>query len=389
MLKRVLHIHTLPVISGSGIHTLITMRGLKGRGYEVEFACAPGGALIDEVIKAGIPFHPIRFSARKINIFADGYALVELVWLTRRLKCTIIHTHNSKAGFLGRLAGVLTGVPVIAHTVHGFAFHDFEKPALRKLFIILERLASRFADKLIVVSTPLKEWGLRLKVGSKEKYVVIHDGIEIERFNIKIDPVQVKQKLGIQRGNLVVGTVAKLWQGKGHHIILEAAPAIIKATSNVRFIFVGDGYLRAELEKAVEEKGLKNYVIFTGFRADIPEITAIFDLAVLASFFEGLGRVLLEAMVLGKPVVASRVGGIPEVVIEGVNGFLVSPDDPQALARQIVKLLKDEDLRRRMGQAGKRMIDERFSAKRMVGDIVNVYEELLKTKGIYRKSAIG
>ena len=183
--------------------------------------------------------------------------------------------------------------------------------------------------------------------------------------------------------------MAKLWQGKGHHIILEAAPAIIKAASNVRFIFVGDGYLRAELEKAVEEKGLKNYVIFTGFRADIPEITAIFDLAVLASFFEGLGRVLLEAMVLGKPVVASRVGGIPEVVIEGVNGFLVSPDDPQALARQIVKLLKDEDLRRRMGQAGKRMIDERFSAKRMVGDIVNVYEELLKTKGIYRKSAIG
>jgi glycosyltransferase involved in cell wall biosynthesis len=379
---KILHIHTLPVVSGSGIHTLITMQGLKDKGYIVEFACAPGGALVDEAIKSNIPFRPIRHFVQEINIFKDLMALFELVSLMRKRRYTIIHSHNSKAGFLGRLAANIAAIPIIVHTIHGFAFHEYEKPPRRILFILLERIAAKFADKLITVSTPLKVWGLRLRIGIEQKYAVIPDGIEMERFNIKIDLVKKKQELGINPQDLVVGMVAKLWEGKGYHTLIDAALEIIQEVPNVKFLFVGEGYLRRELEKIVLAKGLKEYIIFTGFRKDIPQVSAIFDVAVLASFFEGLGRSLLEAMVLGKPVVASNVGGIPEVVKHGVNGFLVPAGNHYLLAEAIIRLLRDESLRKRMGQEGRKMIDERFLAEKMVGDIIGVYEELLENKGL-------
>lgn len=379
---KILHIHTLPVVSGSGIHTLITMQGLKDKGYIVEFACAPGGALVDEAIKSNIPFRPIRHFVQEINIFSDFMALTELVLLMRKERYTIVHSHNSKAGFLSRLAAKIAGVPVIVHTIHGFAFHEYERPPCRILFILLERLAARFAGRLITVSTPLKEWGLQLKIGKDKKYIVIPDGIEMERFNVRMDLNKKKQELGINPQDLVVGMVAKLWDGKGHYTILKAAPAIIKAVGNVKFLFVGEGYLRQDLERIVYEKGLEDYIIFTGFRNDIPELTAIFDVAVLVSFFEGLGRALLEAMVLEKPVVATNVGGIPEIVKDGVNGFLVPPENSHQLAGAIIRLLRDESLRKRMGREGRKMINERFLAEKMVGDIIGVYEELLEKKGL-------
>jgi glycosyltransferase involved in cell wall biosynthesis len=379
---KILHIHTLPIISGSGIHTLITMQELKNNGYDVEFACAPGGALVEEVAKSNITFRPIRHFVEEIDIFSDVMALSELVLLMRRQRYDIVHTHNSKAGFIGRLAAKIAGVPIIVHTIHGFAFHEYERPPRRILFVFLERIAARFADRLITVSTPLKEWGLELKIGEEEKYVVIPDGIEMERFEVRIDFQKQRQELGIAPNDLVVGMVAKLWEGKGHCTLIDATPQIIQEVPNVKFIFVGDGYLRQDLEKLGLAKGMNDYIIFAGFRKDIPEITAIFDIAVLASFFEGLGRVLLEAMALGKPVVATNVGGIPEVVQDGLNGFLVPPGDSQALARAIIRLLKDEQLRRKMGDEARKMIDERFSAEKMVEEIQKVYEELLKKKGL-------
>jgi len=379
---KILHIHTLPVISGSGIHALITMQELKNKGYDVEFACAPGGALVDEVIKSNITFRPIRHFVQEINIFSDVMALSELVLLMRGQRYDIVHTHNSKAGFIGRLAAKISGVPIIIHTIHGFAFHEYERPPRRILFVFLERVAARFADKLITVSTPLKDWGLKLKIGEEKQYAVIPDGIEMERFEVKTDSQKQRQELGIGPDDLVVGMVAKLWEGKGHCTLIDAAPQIIQEVPNVKFIFVGDGYLRQDLEKLALAKGMNDYIIFAGFRNDIPEITGIFDIAILASFFEGLGRVLLEAMVLRKPVVATNVGGIPEVVQDGLNGFLVPPGDSQALAKAIIRLLKDKELRQKMGEEARKKIDERFSAEKMVDEIEKVYNELLKKKGI-------
>ncbi len=378
---KVLHVHTLPVISGSGIHVLLTIKGLDREKYDMEFACKPGGALEEEVKSRGIVFRPIKHFAQTVNPYKDLMTLWELICLMRCERYQIVHSHNSKAGFIGRLAAWISRVPVIVHTIHGFSFHDFEKPPRQALFIMLERIAASWANKLITVSEPLKEWGLKLKIGRLSQYVTIHDGIEIDKYQVKIDIEHKKMELGIPTNNKVVGVVSKLWDGKGHKNILEAAKEIIVKVSNVTFLFVGEGYLRKELEEMTREMGLSNNVVFTGFREDIPEITAVFDVAVLASFFEGLGRVLLEAMAEAKPVVATSVGGIVDVVDDGITGILVEPNNSKELAAAISRLLIDDDLCRRMGEAGKVKISEKFSADTMVKRIDEIYCELLAKKG--------
>jgi len=358
------------------------MKGLDRLRYEIEFACAPGGPLIDEIVDEGIKFRPIRNFVQPISIYNDLMALLELVRLMRHQGYDIVHTHNSKAGFIGRLAAKISKVPIIVHTIHGFAFHEFEKPPRQKLFILLERFAAGFTDKLIIVSGPLKHWGLRLGIGRADKYITIYDGIEIDRFRLDFDVVKKKQELGVNAADLVIGVVSKLWEGKGHRCVLKAAKIVADKMPNVKFVFVGEGYLRKELEALTRQLGLSDYVIFTGFRTDIPEITAIFDIAILASFFEGLGRVLLEAMVLGKPVIAARVGGIVDVVEDGKTGILIPPGDSTALAKAMITLLENGDLRIMMGKAGRSKIDAKFSAETMVSQIKDVYEELLRRNPI-------
>lgn len=377
---KVLHIHTLPVVSGSGINTLLTMAGLDKVKYEVEFACAPGGHLINEVKKEGIKFQAIRNFVQRVHPYNDLMALWQLIRLIRKEKYEIIHTHNSKAGFIGRLAARICGVPVIIHTIHGFSFHEFENPPRRFLFLWLEWFAAKLADKLIVISEPLKAWGLSLGIGRAEQYLTIYSGIELDKFRVKNGIEGKGRQFGIGPGDLVIGVVSKLWEGKGHRCILEAAKRIVKELPNVKFMFVGEGYLRQELERLTRESGLRDNIIFTGFRNDIPAITAIFDISVLASFYEGLGRVLLEAMALGKPVIASKVGGIVDVVDDNQTGILVSPGDADGLAAAMIRLLKDKELRIRMGKAGRDKIDAKFSAKTMVKQIEAVYEELIIKK---------
>jgi glycosyltransferase involved in cell wall biosynthesis len=379
---KVLHLHTLPVISGSGINTFLVMEGLDKDVYEVELATAPGGALIDEALKSNINVHPIKHFVQAISPYNDIMALGEVIRLLRKNSYTIVHTHNSKAGFIGRLAAALSRVPVVVHTIHGFSFHDFERPPRRALFSFLEKIAAGWADKLITISEPLKEWGQREGIGKPEQYITIYSGIEIDKFRVTIDIEEKRRQLGIPSGHKVVGVVSKLWEGKGHISILQAAKGIIERVPEVSFLIVGEGYLEKQLKELTEQLGLKDHVIFTGFRTDVPEVTATFDVAVLASFFEGMGRVLLEAMVLGKPVVATRVGGIVDVVDEGINGMLVPPGDVGALAEAISRLLLDESLRQKMGEAAKEKIDARFSASNMVKKIDRIYRELLIKKGI-------
>ncbi len=380
---RVLHLHTLPIVSGSGIHTLLTMKGLLERGYQVCFASKPEGDLEREVVKNGIEFKPIKYFRQEINLFFDFLAFLELIRLIKNQKFTIVHTHNSKAGFLGRVAAKFCGVPIVIHTIHGFSFHEDENFLRRKLFIFLEKFAAKFSDKLIAVSTPLMDWGLNLNIGSKQAYCVIPDGIEMEKFRNISNTMELKKEFGISDNELVVGVVAKLWQGKGHDTILEAAPEVIKSVPNVKFIFVGEGPLRERLKELVSKKGLNDKIIFAGFRADVAGVTSIFDVSVLVSHFEGLGRVILEAFILGKPVVATKVGGIPEIVKDGENGFLIPPKNSASFAVALTKLLKCKELRLRMGENGRKMmVDNRFSAGKMVEDIDRVYKELITAKRI-------
>jgi len=381
---KVLHVHTLPIISGSGINTFLSMRGMDKSFYEVELAVAPGGPLIELVGQHGMMVHTFKHFVQPLDPFNDLLALLDLYVFLRKKGYHVIHTHNSKAGFIGRLAGKWARVPVIVHTVHGFAFHDQEPPWRQVLFRNLERLAAHWCDKMVFISQPLIDWAYREGITEKSKMIQVYSGIELDHFHpvSAEDKKRIRKKWGIRPRDPVIGMVSKLWEGKGHATLIQAFREIKREMEQAKLVIVGEGYLHEELVTLVDRLGLTDAVLFTGFQMDVFEIIATFDVAVLPSFFEGMGRVLLEAMAMEKPVVASRVGGIPDLVEDGVNGFLVSPGKIRELREGLLKVLKDKKLARKLGKQGRRKTTDRFSAEIMVQSIDRIYRELLSAKGI-------
>ena len=383
-LVRVLHIHTLPVISGSGLNTFLTMNGLDKRMFKTDLACAPGGKLIPLVRSRNLNVITFKNLVQPLHPAKDALATLSLASFMKKNPYHIVHTHNSKAGFVGRLSAKLAGVPVIVHTVHGFSFHDKEPRWRQGLFRNAERLASHWCDCLIFISQPLVDWALKERVADPKKMVKIYSGIELERFTPvpEEEKKRLRKQWGLGEQDAVVGIVSKLWEGKGHVLLIEAFREIRRRKRDAKLLVVGEGYLLKDLKNLVDQYGLNDAVVFTGFQSEVASILATFDVAVLPSLFEGMGRVLVEAMAMEKPVVASRVGGIPDLVEHGVNGYLVSPGDTKGLEQAICTILDDPSLARRMGNEGRKRISNQFSAATMVHSIERVYRELLLRKGV-------
>ncbi len=385
MKYRVLHVHALPVVSGSGINTFLTMRDVDRRRFASELACAPGGDLEDLVRHSGLAFHPFPNFVQPVDPVNDLAALIRLTRFLVKRRYHIVHTHNSKTGFIGRLAGKLARVPVVVHTVHGFSFHDQEPPLRRRLFRFLERAAAGWADRTIFISQPLIDWARTERILKKGQPVEkIYSGIELEKFRpaTAAQRLEARNRWGMPESAFVVGIVSKLWEGKGHATLIEAFSRWSTAAQNSRLVIVGEGPLRAELEASACRKGLGRKIRFTGFQPDVASILAMFDLAVLPSYFEGMGRVLLEAMAMGIPVIGSDVGGIPDLLRHGREGFLVPPGDPSALASAVRVIIDDPHLAAAMGRAGRKRVSGQFSARKMVQDIERVYLEALEEKGV-------
>jgi glycosyltransferase involved in cell wall biosynthesis len=383
-LIKVLHIHTLPIISGSGINTYLSMKGINKATYQVDLACAPGGRLIDLVEAQGMKVIPFKNLVQPLHPLKDVLVLIELTLFLKKERYHIVHTHNSKAGFVGRLAATLARVPVIVHTVHGFAFHDREPRWRRALFRNAESLASHWCDRMVFISQPLIDWALRERIVDRRKVLKIYSGIELEHFSpaTEDEKKRLRKKWGIMGESPVIGIVSKLWDGKGHETLIRAFEELKKEIHDPVLVIVGEGYLHEKLVNLVHGLGLTGSVIFTGFHMDVSEIIATFDVAVLPSLFEGMGRVLLEAMAMEKPVVASRVGGIPDLVHDGVNGILIAPGSVQELRSSLVKILRNPAMAAEMGKQGRKRISEVFSAETMAGSIDRVYQELLRKRGI-------
>ncbi len=374
--KKILNIHVLPVIAGSGITTFLTMNGLKHK-YHAEMACAPEGPLVDLAEKEGVRVRPIKNFVSEVAPFKDICALWQLYRLLRREKYDLVHTHNSKGGFIGRLAAMLAGGPPVVYTVHGYAFHKSEPWLRRTIFYALEKIARRWSARVICVSQPLVDLWIQRKLASPEKTRKIYSGIDIREFNRASRRKQVRKELGLRKDQIAIGQVSKLWEGKGHVDIIAACPDIFKELPNAKVFFIGDGPIQNKLNEIVLKNNLEDRIIFTGHHDDIPQITSALDIAVLASYYEGMGRVILEAMAAGLPVVATRVGGIVDLVVDQETGLLIAPHNPQQLADAVITLAKDPALRKSMGLQGKKRVDDRFSAATMVEQIDQVYQEVL------------
>ena len=315
---------------------------------------------------------------REISLWRDLLAWFRLYRLCLHYRPHIVHTHTAKAGVLGRLAARAARVPVIVHTYHGHVFQGYFSPLKTRLFLAIERWLGRSTHRLIAVSEAVRQDLLRLGIGTPERLVVIPLGLNLDPF-LRCEDLrgQLRTELGLQPDTLLVGIVARLVPIKAHDVFLKAAAKVCVRFPQSRFLLVGDGERLAELQLLVERLGLREQVIFLGWRQDLDRVLADLDLVVLTSRNEGSPVCLIEAMAAARPVVATRVGGVGDVVDDGITGSLVDADKPEDVANAIVELLGDEKRRRAMGEAARERVP-RFGIDRLVSDIDRLYENLLR-----------
>jgi len=381
MKAKVLQIITRLIIGGAQETVMLIADMLDESQWAVDVLSGPQtgseGSLIEHIRHRNIPLTIQPTLVREISPVKDLLSFIQLI---RFIKCggyTIVHTNSSKAGILGRWAAWLAGVPVIVHTVHGWGHHDRQHPLVRKLYIILERLTLLITDRLIAVSALNVKKGLADGIGKEEDYVVIRSGIEMDRFgHPQVLPSKTRAALGIPSEAPVVGSVTRLSPQKAPLDFVQAIHLISKSVPKACFVVVGDGPLRDQVEALSARLGLSDRLIFTGLRRDVPELMATFDIFVLSSLWEGLPRVLPQAMASGLPIVATAIDGNAEAVRDGVNGLLVPPGKPAALAEAVIRLLDNPQMARQMGEAGRALADE-FGAAKMTGEIARLYKELI------------
>jgi glycosyltransferase involved in cell wall biosynthesis len=307
----------------------------------------------------------------------------------RRERPHVVHTHTAKAGFVGRIAARLAGVPVVLHTFHGHVFHSYFSPTKSRLYILIERFGARLSTRIITISPRLREEIANYGVTKSERIEIIPLGFELDLFASQPRATgDFRRSLGIPMDAKLVGAVGRLVPIKNLQLLLEAAALARQSDPNIRVVLVGDGELREELKAQAAAMGLAEAVVFAGWRRDLANVYADLDAVVISSHNEGTPASLIEAMATGCPVVATRVGGVPDLVVDGETGRLVPPGDREALAAALLALFREPELTARMAELARRRVLERHQAQRLVADIDRLYRELLAAAGHRQPAAL-
>ncbi len=376
-----LYVITKLELGGAQKQLLSLITHLDKERYNIFLFTAREGLLLEDA--AGIPGLALkrsRFLERSINPLEDLLSLFELYHYIKNNRIAIVHTHSSKAGIVGRLAARCAGVRVIIHTVHGWPFHEYQPRLKRFFFILLERLAARLTDVLVTVNDSDKGKGLRNAIGDTRRYRVIRCGIDYSEFYVK--DTLAKSEFGLAHDEVAVGTIACLKPQKSPLDFIRLAASTEKEFPGIKFILVGDGALRKEIEHSIGRNHLEGKVILTGWRRDISRLLSVFDVFVLTSLWEGLPVTVLEAMAAAKPVIATDTGGIAEVLIEGKTGFLASRGDVGELREKLIVLLKDPALGKRVGQAARESLGRDYTREKMVQDSDELYLKMCIAKKV-------
>jgi len=382
---KVVHIITRFDKGGSAENTFLTLKGMDRSRYEVTLISGkeddPTQDRSAQMRELGLEHIPIPKLSRNINLVRDWKSFLKIRRILKNRNFSIVHTHTSKAGFLGRIAARAAGTPLIIHTPHGHVLFGYFGRIKTLVFKILEKWVGRFTDCIIALTEREKEDYVFAKMANKDKITVIHSGIELEKYNklSSEEKQSLKKQFNIPEEALIVGTAGRLVPVKGPEILMRAAEKVLKKYPDVYFLFAGDGDQRKSLGILANELGIKKNIVFLGWRDDLVEILSLYDIFVLPSLNEGMGRVLVEAMALGKPIVASNICGIPDLIQHRKNGFLVPPKSPEELAQHIQILLEENNLRTHMGLEGKQLAPN-FSATKMVEEIDHLYTLLLSNK---------
>jgi glycosyltransferase involved in cell wall biosynthesis len=379
---RVLHPITRLIVGGAQENTMFTAFLLDKSRYRVEIISGPQtgseGSLIGEVRARNIPLTILPHMLRQVNPYHDILCLYKLTHFIRQGKYTIVHTHSSKAGILGRLAARMAGVPIIIHTVHGWSFHAHMHPVVRNTYIFLERWIARFTDTLVTVAQKDIEKGLKYGIGRPEQYRLIRSAIPLNEFDPgQVDRDTVRAELDIPKEAYVLGNVGRFSNQKNPLDWVRVAGRVGRSLPECHFLLVGDGPINLEVKNALIEEGIIDRTILTGLRRDIPRLMATMDVFLLTSLWEGLPRVIPQAMAMGLPVVANAVDGSSEAVVPGETGYLCPPGALDEMASRCVELLRDPAKRQAMGNRGQVYASREFDVRQMVAQIDTVYQELL------------
>ncbi len=376
-------------IGGPAIHTVLLAEGVDKKVFTTYLTAgspdASEGDMAYFAEQNNVDVNYIPGLGRQIGL-KDFLSFIKILKLLIKIKPDIIHTHTAKAGVLGRMAGALAGVPIKIHTFHGHIFDGYFSPAKTKIFIFIEKFLSLFTDKVIVVSDSIRnEIVDKLKIAPAGKCAVIRLGFDLDRFlDNEGRKGSIRKEFGIEPDTLVVGIVGRLVPIKNHKMFLGAARKIIDGMpeKQIKFLIIGDGESRQYLEEEARKTGVEKDIIFTGWIRDIDRVYADLDIVALTSINEGTPVSLIEAMASAKPVVATSVGGVVDIIEDGENGLLARSGDVDGFSDKVISLLRNGKRREEMGRKGRAYARDNFRKERLIQETEDLYLSCLKAKGL-------
>lgn len=374
MTNKVLHLITRLDQGGAQENTLYTVAHLDRRRFEPVLAAGPGGFLEREARS----LRTVSSLVREVHPVQDTRALQQLIRLMKDEQPTIVHTHSSKAGILGRWAAHEAGVPLVVHTFHGFGFHARQNPFSRGVYIALERIVGRWTDGFIAVSQANLEEAVRLGLGPRLKMRLIRSGIPLGDY-LSLERTRLNPPgLNLRETDRVILTVGPLKPQKNHVDLLEAAQGVVRQFPRARFVVVGEGDLRPALEREIRARSLSEHVFLMGWRRDLTSFYARAEVFAMTSLWEGLPRSLVEAMASSLPCVANAVDGVADVIRSGENGCLTRPKHPEETAQALLGYLSDPSRAQVLGRAARTSVGKEFDIDVMVRQQEQFYEDLIK-----------
>lgn len=369
-------------VGGPAIHVSLLTQRMGPPEYESFLVTGTvGGAEGDMTWYAtehGVSPILIPTLGRELHPVRDLATIWTLYRLLRKLKPDIVATHTAKAGFVGRVAARLAGVPVVVHTFHGHVFHGYFSPAKTRLFLLIERFAARLSDTIIALSPGQRDELVNVfHIAPASKFTVMSYGLELGAFAAaQRHAGDFRRAWGVAGDAPLITIVGRLAPVKNHALFLQAAVKVRAALPAARFALVGDGELRADLEAQVNALGLREAVFFTGWQKDVAPIYADSDVLVISSVNEGTPFTVIEAMATGCPVVSTAVGGVPDFLNHGELGKLVPSGDAEALAAALIETVQQPP----DAEALRALIVERYGIVRLVRDLDALYRRLLASK---------
>jgi len=384
---KILHLITRLILGGAQENTVLSCEGQASHGHDVTLAhgpiYGPEGSLMQRAAMGGYNVVELPAMIRSVKPMTDRRCYQQCRELIRKIEPDVVHTHSSKAGIVGRAAAYAEKVPAIVHTVHGLAYHPYQSKWTNRVYIAAERWAAKRCDKIVCVADAMTRQALDAGVGTSGQYTTIYSGMEISPFlNAPAERDKTRAALGIDGDQILIGTVARLAELKGHDDLLDALADYLRAHPKVKLLWVGDGWWRQRLEQKIDELRLKDRVIITGLLdpSRIPAMMSAMDLLVHPSYREGLARTLPQALLTGTPIVSYDCDGASEVCIDGRTGRLVPTGDRDALRQAITWMIDHPDEARTMAEQGRARCEKRFDAAVMVDELDSLYRTILNDK---------